>query len=230
MKSGEVQQQFNLVSKEYDENRRKFIPCFDDYYELTTDFVAKSLEKSPSKIIDLGAGTGLLTSFYFKHFSESEYLLADIAEEMLKVAEKRFENLQNVKYKFCDYSKDFPLENGERAELIISALSIHHLENEEKKSLFQKVFQHVEEGGVFVNYDQFCVEDKGVNVKIEKYWIDRIQASGISDTEYQRWLERKKLDRECTVQEEIMWLKEAGFSAVECLYFSGKFGVILAKK
>lgn len=230
MKSGEVQQQFNLVSKEYDENRRKFIPCFDDYYELTTDFVAKSLEKTPSKIIDLGAGTGLLTSFYFKHFSESEYLLSDIAEEMLKVAEKRFENLQNVKYIVCDYSKDFPLKDGERAELIISALSIHHLENEEKNSLFQKVFQHIEEGGVFVNYDQFCVEDKGLNAKIEKYWIDQIQASGISDTEYQRWLDRKKLDRECTVQEEIKWLKEAGFSAVECIYFSGKFGVILAKK
>ncbi|MCR5494539.1 MAG: class I SAM-dependent methyltransferase [Treponema sp.] len=230
MKSGEVQQQFNLVSKEYDENRRKFIPCFDDYYELTTDFVAKSLEKTPSKIIDLGAGTGLLTSFYFKHFSESEYLLADIAEEMLKVAKKRIENLQNVKYIVCDYSKDFPLKDGERAELIISALSIHHLENEEKNSLFQKVFQHIEEGGVFVNYDQFCVKDKGVNAKIEKYWIDQIQASGISDTEYQRWLERKKLDRECTVQDEIKWLKEAGFSAVECIYFSGKFGVILAKK
>lgn len=230
MKSGEVQKQFNLVSKEYDENRRKFIPCFDDYYDLTTDFIAKSLEKTPSKIIDLGAGTGLLTSFYFKHFSESEYLLTDIAVEMLKVSQKRFANLHNVKYKVCDYSKDFPLKDGEGADLIISALSIHHLENEEKKSLFKKVFQNVEEGGVFVNYDQFCAEDKNINEKIEKYWIDQIKASGISDTEYQRWLERKKLDRECTVEEEIKWLKEASFSAVENIYLSGKFGVILAKK
>ena len=104
------------------------------------------------------------------------------------------------------------------------------LENEEKKSLFKKVFQNVEEGGVFVNYDQFCAEYNNINAKIEKYWIDQIKSSGISDTEYQRWLERKKLDRECTVEEEIKWLKEAGFSAVECIYFSGKFGVILAKK
>jgi len=33
-----IQEQFNLVAKEYDENRRHFIPCFDDYYNGATDF------------------------------------------------------------------------------------------------------------------------------------------------------------------------------------------------
>ena len=27
-----IQTQFNLIAKAYDENRRKFISCFDDYY------------------------------------------------------------------------------------------------------------------------------------------------------------------------------------------------------
>lgn len=36
-----VKVQFNRVAREYDENRRKFISCFDDYYIGTTDFIAK---------------------------------------------------------------------------------------------------------------------------------------------------------------------------------------------
>lgn len=58
-----VQEQFNLIANEYDENRRKFIPCFDDYYISSTDFAAKSLEKTPNLIFDLGSGTGLFPSF-----------------------------------------------------------------------------------------------------------------------------------------------------------------------
>ena len=28
-----IEAQFNLIAKEYDANRKKFIPCFNDYYE-----------------------------------------------------------------------------------------------------------------------------------------------------------------------------------------------------
>ncbi|MEE1211091.1 MAG: methyltransferase domain-containing protein [Treponema sp.] len=220
-----IQEQFNLVAKEYDENRRYFIPCFDDYYAGATDFVAKSLKSSPKVIFDLGSGTGLLASFWYKYFPTAKYILADIAEEMLSVAKKRFENLPNVEYKVLDYSGKLPEETP---DVIASALSIHHLEDEAKRRLFMNIYKSLPAGGVFVNYDQFCSESLELNEKIEKYWIDEIKASGISELEYNRWLERKKLDRECTVQEEICWLKEAGFANVDCIYLNGKFAVIVA--
>ena len=221
-----IQEQFNLVAQKYDENRRKFIPCFDDYYSSSTDFIAGTLDFVPKRIFDLGSGTGLLPSFWFKHFPNAEYVLCDIAEEMLELAKKRFAGLQNVSYEVLDYSKKLP--NG-KADLIISALSIHHLELEAKKSLFKKIRASLSDSGLFVNYDQFCCENPEMNVKIEDYWISQIKSSGISQTEYERWLERKKLDRECSVQEEISWLKEAGFSNADCIYSNGKFAVIVAK-
>lgn len=222
-----IQEQFNLVAKAYDENRRKFISCFDDYYIKTTDFIAKTLEINPETIYDLGSGTGLLPSFWYKYFPEAKYTLIDIAEEMLDIAKKRFEGIPNVKYSVMDYSKSLP-ENP--ADIIMSALSIHHLEQAEKKKLFKNIYSNLSEKGIFINYDQFCSENNSVNEKIENYWIKEIQASGISQTEYDRWLERKKLDRETSVQEEINWLKEAGFKTVECVYLKSKFAVILAIK
>ena len=221
-----IQEQFNLVAKEYDENRRKFIPCFDDYYAASTNFVAKTLDFEPKRIFDLGSGTGLLSSFWFKYFPNAEYVLCDIAQEMLEVAKKRFDGIPNVKYEVLDYSKNLP---SGKADLIISTLSIHHLEHEAKKSLFKNIRSALSECGVFVNYDQFCSENPEMNEKIERYWINGIKNSGLPQTEYERWLERKKLDRECSVSQELNWLKEAGFKNADCIYSSGKFAVIVAK-
>ena len=40
-----IEEQFNLIAKEYDANRKKFIPCFDEFYEYTTKFItAKDIE------------------------------------------------------------------------------------------------------------------------------------------------------------------------------------------
>ena len=221
-----IQEQFNLVAKEYDENRRKFIPCFDEYYAASTDFIARTLGFEPKRIFDLGSGTGLLPSFWFKYFPNAEYVLCDIAEEMLELAKKRFAGFQNVKFEVLDYSKNFP---AGKADLIISALSIHHLEHEAKKSLFKNIRSALSESGLFVNYDQFCCENPEMNEKIERHWISGIKSSGISESEYNRWLERKKLDRECSICQELSWLKDAGFSNADCIYSSGKFAVIVAK-
>ena len=34
-----IEEQFNRIAQEYDANRKKFIPCFTDYYENTTKFI-----------------------------------------------------------------------------------------------------------------------------------------------------------------------------------------------
>ena len=43
-----MQEQFNKVAEEYDKNRRKFIPCFDDYYENSTAFIASAMRSLSS--------------------------------------------------------------------------------------------------------------------------------------------------------------------------------------
>ena len=157
----------------------------------------------------------------------AKYILTDIAEEMLCTAKNRFENLLNFEYQVLDYSKSLPKGSP---DLIISALSIHHLEHYAKQKLFKNIYAALGENGMFINYDQFCSESPETNGKIKEYWTAGIKSSGISEQEYIRWQERKKSDRECSVLQEIRWLKEAGFKTPECIYLNGKFAVIIAKK
>lgn len=228
-----VKVQFNRVAREYDENRRKFISCFDDYYIGTTDFIAKSVfgtangGAEPRLIFDLGSGTGLLAGFWYEHFPKANYVLVDVAEEMLAVAKKRFDGLSNVEYRVCDYSEALPEGTP---DVVMSALSIHHLEHEQKKSLFEKIHAALPSGGLFVNYDQFCLDNESLNASVNDYWLKEIVASGLSEIEFNRWQDRKKLDRECSIVKETAWLKNVGFESVECVYAKGKFGVVVAKK
>ena len=222
----DIKEQFNLIAEEYDKNRKKFIPCFEDYYINTTRFIAANIAK-PERVLDLGAGTGLLSYFWYQHFSESEYLLVDIADDMLDIARKRFSGIKNVSYQVLDYINGLPEGNF---DVICSALSVHHLENEEKIKLFQRIYDKLPAGGLFVNYDQFCAGQKEMNNWFDSYWENQLAESGLTDNDIALWKERRKLDKECSVGEETEMLFKCKFRIVKCVYSCQKFSVIIAVK
>lgn len=221
-----IEEQFNYIAKEYDINRKKFIPCFNDYYENTTKFILSNIVK-PKRVLDLGAGTGLLSYFWYQQCPSAEYVLVDIADEMLKIARERFAGIDTVSYQILDYSKGLP--KGE-FDVIASALSIHHLENEEKQKLFAQIYNKLPSGGLFVNYDQFCAGQDEMNEWFDSYWEKQLANSGLSEQDIELWKERRKLDKECSVEEEIDMLSKYKFKTVKCVYTYQKFSVIVAIK
>ena len=222
----DIKEQFNIVAQEYDGNRKKFIPCFNDYYENTTKFIISNIE-NPKRVLDLGAGTGLLSCFWYRECPSAEYILVDIADEMLNIARKRFDGVSNVSYQISDYSEELP--NGD-FDVIISALSIHHLENADKQNLFTQIYDKLPSGGLFVNYDQFCGGQAKTNEWFNSYWESQLAVSGLTAHDIELWRERRKLDRECSVDEEIKMLRKSKFETVECVYSYHKFSVIAAIK
>ncbi len=222
----DIKEQFNLVAQEYDANRKKFIPCFDDYYENTTKLIVYNIEK-PSRVLDLGAGTGLLTYFWYQQCPSAEYVLVDIADEMLNVARKRFAGIDSISYQVLDYTQRLPNEDF---DVISSALSIHHLEDEDKQKLFTQIYDKLPNGGLFVNYDQFCGGQGEMTDWFNSYWESQLATSGLTEHDIELWKERKKLDKECSVEEEIDMLCRSNFKTVKCVYSYQKFSVIVAIK
>ena len=220
----DIERQFNLIAEEYDSNRRKFIPCFDDFYKNTTEFIASNIEE-PKQIVDLGAGTGLLTYFWYHQYPDSKYMLVDIADEMLNVAQKRFDGIENISYQTENYIYKLP---DIIFDMVISALSIHHLED--KKKLFERIYDSLPNGGLFVNYDQFCAGQTEMDYWFNSFWESQLANSGLTDKDIELWKERRKLDRECTAQQEVDMLKDCRFKMVKCVYSCQKFSVIVAIK
>ena len=223
----EISRQFNLIATDYDKDRPKFIPCFDDFYCRTTTILAKLIDKPTPRFLDLGSGTGLLTAYWLLHFPTAKYDLIDISDKMLDIAKDRFRNQTDLTFINRDYVKEFP---NIKYDVVISALSLHHLEKEQKESLYSDIFSHLNNGGWFINYDQFKMNDEKLEKSVEKDWCHSIIDAGIDEQNFLLMKERRNLDRETTVEEEINLLEKQGFKDISCIFRYFKFGVIITRR
>jgi len=220
-----VKQLFDAVASDYDRQRRKLIPCFDDFYGVALSLIEPS---SPSPdILDLGAGTGLFSGMVLQKFPHARMTLVDISDKMLEKARERFGDSDRVRYVTGDYAlMDFP----QTYDVVISSLSIHHLTHEAKKQLFVNVHRILKDGGIFVNADQI----KGNTPETDRYfrrrWLEYIHASGLTQAEIEASIERRKVDINATLADQIRWMEEAGFKEVDCMYKYMDFGVFFGRK
>lgn len=220
-----VKKQFDAVAPEYDRQRRQLIPCFDDFYSIATDLV--HCDSDAPRILDLGAGTGLFSSMIRNKYPNANLTLIDLSEEMLKEAHSRFGDDPSVSYIAADYSS-YPYT--ENYDAIISSLSIHHLSHPAKRDLFHTVHQLLKEGGSFVNADQAA----GTTAYWDQYymsqWTTAIRQSGLTTGAIEAAIQRRSVDINATVEDQLRWLSEAGFVHSDCVYKNNGFAVFAAFK
>ena len=54
---------FDAASSDYDAPRRRLIPCFDAFYGAAIELIAEWGPPPGARLLDLGAGTGLLAAW-----------------------------------------------------------------------------------------------------------------------------------------------------------------------
>lgn len=222
----QVRKQFDAVAEAYDAQRRQLIPCFDAFYGTAASLVTPD-GPSPS-ILDLGAGTGLLTAFIAARVPDARFTLIDFSGAMLAQAKARFAGLgDRVRYVEGDYAAQ-PF--GETYDYIVSSLSIHHLPHEGKRALFRKIAGSLRSGGVFVNADQVAGESPYYDAYYRKRWEEDVLASGIGRAAFEASIERRKQDINATSGDQLAWLREAGFAEADIVFRHYDFAVFHARK
>ncbi|MGO4277089.1 class I SAM-dependent methyltransferase, partial [Paenibacillus sp. TAF58] len=99
----QITTKFNEIAEKYDSQRRKLIPCFDDFYHTATSLV--KVDHGSPRILDLGAGTGLFSSYVINQYPNAILTLIDLSQSMLDIAKRRFgETHTNVTCLAEDYS------------------------------------------------------------------------------------------------------------------------------
>lgn len=217
----DIRQHFNQIARDYDSKRKIFVPCFDDFYGTAIDLIPfKSADNF--NVIDLGAGTGLFSALIRAAFPNAAITLVDVAEEMLAVAEKRFAGDPGITLLAADYLN---IKLPPATDTVVSALSIHHLENDEKRALFRNIFDGLKPGGRFINVDLVLGETPESERQNLDAWLDKIKKAGATDDDMDLWHERSKLDRFTSLSSQLQWLTDSGFSCVDCFYKYYNFAV-----
>lgn len=125
MENKEVKTAFNNAADNYDTNRKEIIPHMDVYYQTAVELTKKF--NNPS-ILDLGAGTGILTELLHQSHPQSRITLVDMSANMLDKAKNKFNNIDNFTYIEDNY---LTMDFKDNYDIIISSLSIHHLNDKE---------------------------------------------------------------------------------------------------
>lgn len=225
-----LKEKFNQGASSYDQQRKHVIPCLEDLYRITSDLA--TVTGSQVEILDLGAGTGLLTSYLHERYPQGYFTLLDLSEEMLEVARARMNNDSlkkdsNFSFIVGDYLKhDF----GGTFDIVVSSLSIHHLEHQDKEFLYQKIYQHLKPEGVFINADQVLGPHPANEEEYHRNWMEKINVGSLSESEKKIILDRMQLDNPASLQDNLKWLQEIGFKDVDVYYKYYNFVVLYGMK
>lgn len=191
------------------------------------------------RVLELGSGTGDLTAKIFRFFPHASITCIDGSSEMLKAAEIRLRKHRG-QIVFLQRNFDDPSWNTslKRFHIIASARTLHHLSNQ--KALYKQIFDMLVEGGCFMNGDLIKSEHKILNQKYEEIWAHYIRKKtkeilGIdrSIEEVKRKMHEaaaKEGDKPASVEDQLNWLREAGFKAVDCVWKYFHMAVIVGFK
>jgi tRNA (cmo5U34)-methyltransferase len=155
----------------------------------------------------------------------------DLSVEMLRVARRRFAgHPDRFEFRVMDYARK-PLPGRPRGfDLVVSALSIHHLTHGDKRETFEKVHGSLAGGGWFVNADQVGGETPEAERDYHEDWLRRVPEAEVSEEDLTAALLRVKAAKNATLQAQMAWVREAGFEEVECSYRNNRFAVYGGRK
>jgi tRNA (cmo5U34)-methyltransferase len=216
---------FDQTAATYDAARARLIPPYERFYSTAVELLPFDGE-AEIRVLDLGAGTGLLSAFVRERFPNARLRLVDMTESMLERARQRL-GQERVDYVLSDYGTE-PIR-GEW-DAIVSALSIHHLTDEAKRGLFPRIHAALVPGGAFVNAEQVAGPTPELTRRYHQQWLAQIRERGATEQEIAEAEYRMQTDLCSSVEDQLRWMRDGGFADADCWFKEGRFAVLAGSR
>ena len=177
----------------YDKMCQLHVPGYDFLQDTLINIL--NFEKMEKIVLlDLGAGSGILIEKVLKEFPDSICYYLDFSDDFMSIAKKRLKKYEDrMIYINSDFCDSWETKIKEHPNVITSMSAIHHLKNENKKKLYEKCYNVLEEGGWFFNIDEMKTLSEDANIKSLHYWIYHVEKqkntlSGDEIDYYLKWM------------------------------------------
>jgi len=217
---------YDNLSSSYSEAIIRCVPRYEEMLKMLFAYLPDDFQ--PENILELGSGTGNLTELIARTFPRSRIIAVDISDQCLQECRKRMKgsNVEFIAIDFMDIV--FPEESF---DLIMSSISIHHLPDENKRKLFESIYDWLTGGGILSFLDQFRGETGGLYRRHIDFWKEYALGNGVAPDEWERWMEHQRdNDHHSPLRIHLRWLEEVGFRRPDCLWRYLLWSVVNARK
>ena len=216
-------------TKKYDDDIVRSIPGHEELHRHIDQIIQRDyISREKTKVLELGAGTGLTAERILRQIPNAEYTAVDFSEQMLAGARRR---LSQYKIKFVngDYSQiELPTNN----DLVVSVVGIHHQETDaDKKSLFQRIYDSLNETGAFIFGDLVTYRNSEEATLNEARHFHHLVENAQNEESLREWVHHHKfLNKLAPLEDQVEWLRGVGFREVTAVYQKFNTALIYARK
>lgn len=181
--------------------------------QIAEEMLLDALPQRVERFFDLGTGDGRLLALVRDSHPEAEAVGLDSSSPMLDRAKERFDGDSLVDLRRHDLRGR--LTDPGRADVVVSGLAIHHLDDERKRELFEEIHAFLAPNGVFANLDLVSSASAHLHERFRRE-IGRT--------------EDDPTDQLAGLAEQVSWLREAGFTEVDCHFKWLELALVVAVK
>jgi tRNA (cmo5U34)-methyltransferase len=210
---------FSAHAPDYDAQRRAIVPCFDRFYGTAVGLLGLR-GGEVRRVLDLGAGTGLMSEAVLRRHPQAEVVLLDGSKAMLEQAAARLPDAVRLHSDLREALPQGPFD------AVVSSLAIHHLEHPDQRELYSRIPSLLRPGGVFVNAEHVEAPMPWLEEAGRQAWREAAAAAGASRQELEDSDARMGFNRCVTVAQQLSWLAEAGFEGCDCFFRDLHFAVL----
>ena len=156
-------------------------------YELGLDAIVKGILGDVNRILELGCGTGNLTSLLAKTFPQAQIVGIDKEELMLDIARTKLRRYKNVEL----INRKIPQVDAKGFDAVVSSLVFHLLPEEDRLQMLQTVYKSGAK--YFVIFDRMKGESEEQENTFLHYFAQQLQGKELpDDAQHQLVQESKK--------------------------------------
>ena len=210
-----MKRHLDVDAERYDVEIRRFIPHYEEMIATGVE-VLSALAPATGRVLDLGGGTGALSSALLDGLPGVQVTVLDVDTDMLREARRRLARYdERVSFQEGSFLDPLPA-----ADVVVASLALHHVHDLKiKTELYRSIHKTLSPGGVLLNLDAAVTEGARLNRLVFDRMTERMRDHGISDAEarahFAAWAEE---DRYFPLDAELAALREAGFGEVECFW------------
>ena len=165
--------------------------------------LSEQVPRDARRILDLGTGDGRLLADLLIDRPGTLGVGLDFSDLMLEAARRRFAGDERIELVEHDLAQPLPALG--RFDVVVSSMAIHHLEHERKRALYGEVFELLEPGGIFANFEHVASATHRLHLAFFAAIDEPLEHEDPSD-------------RLIDVESQLRWLREHGFDDVDCYW------------